>query len=206
MVGKTNSLSPWRGLGYSSTQTAAPKTCSARNGSWMRFLVHLPFWASSDSTLTSNLFSKMLSLPLVDQINHLFIITCTYFSSLFSSINGSRYKVYEFYLSFLWIEPVLPKGELLGRINSLSNNSYSWVFSSFNSTRAMQYGCWAMGETHGKVSLDTSTSHSSGSPGSSLKNTSRNSFTTRIFFNCKPLLSEFKMYIRYPIYPFLRSF
>jgi hypothetical protein len=64
----------------------------------------------------------------------------------------------------------------------------------------------AMGETPGKMSLDTSTSHSRGSPGSSSKNTSRNSFTTRIFFNCRPLLSEFKMYTRYPIYPFPRSF
>jgi hypothetical protein len=62
-----------------------------------------------------------------------------------------------------------------------------------------------MGGTLGKVSIDTSTSSSGGSPGSSSGDTSENSFTTGICFSRGPSLSEFQMYARYPIHPFLRS-
>ena len=63
-----------------------------------------------------------------------------------------------------------------------------------------------MGGTPGKMSMDTSTSRSGGSPGSSSGNTSGNSLTTGISssFGLSPL--EFKMYARYPIHPFLKSF
>jgi len=47
---------------------------------------------------------------------------------------------------------------------------------------------------------------SRGSPGSSSGNTSGNSFTTGISFSRGPLSFKFKMYARYPIHLFLRSF
>ncbi|XP_073261634.1 uncharacterized protein [Populus alba] len=54
-----------------------------------------------------------------------------------------------------------------------------------------------MGGTPRKVSIDTSTSRSGASPGSSSGNTSRNSFTTGISFSRGPSSSEFKMYVRF---------
>jgi len=107
---------------------------------------------------------------------------------------------------FLTNKTGAPHSELLGRINPLSNNSCSWVFSSLNSVGAIRYGCWAMGGTSRNVFIDTSTSHSGGSSSSYSGNTYGNSFTTWIFFSCGLSTSKFKMYARYPIHPFLSNF
>ena len=63
-----------------------------------------------------------------------------------------------------------------------------------------------MGGTLGKMFIDTSTSRFRGSPDSSSGNTSGNSFTTGKSFSYGPPPSEFKMYARYPMHPFLKSF
>jgi hypothetical protein len=56
-----------------------------------------------------------------------------------------------------------PQGDLLGRINLLSNNSCSWIFNSFSYVEAILYGGFAIDDTFGKVLMEISISRSGGS-------------------------------------------
>ena len=65
-----------------------------------------------------------------------------------------------------------PHGEVLGLMNPLSNNSYSWTLSSCNSTGAILCGVIEMGEVPRCNSIPKSTTLCGGSPGSSSGKTS----------------------------------
>jgi len=62
------------------------------------------------------------------------------------------------------------------------------------------------GGTSGKVLMETLTSQSGGSPGSSLRNTFGNSFTIKISFSPISSFLEFNTYARYLVHPFLNNF
>ena len=73
-----------------------------------------------------------------------------------------------------------PHGDVLGRINPLSNMSSSYALSSFNSAGAIRYGAFEIGVVPGTNSIPNSTSRSGDSPTISSGNTSANYDTTGI--------------------------
>ena len=83
-------------------------------------------------------------------------------------------------LSFFFANKIgAPHGEVLGLIKPLSSNSYSWTLSSCNSTGAILCEVTEMGDVLGCNPIQNSTSLYGGNSGSSSRETSTYSHTTR---------------------------
>jgi hypothetical protein len=75
------------------------------------------------------------------------------------------------------------QGQFLGRINPLSNNSWSWIFSPASLLCNIIYGDYAIGAIPRKVSIEISTSLIGGNLDGSFEKILRNSLTTGILSN-----------------------
>ena len=103
-------------------------------------------------------------------------------------------------LSFLFANRTrAPQGEVLVQIKPLSNNSYNWTLSSYNSTDAILCGVIEMGDVPGCSSMMKYTSLYGGNPGSSFEKTSLYSQTTR--GRLKPYLTSSSR-VRFASQPF----
>ncbi|KAK9143014.1 hypothetical protein Syun_012414 [Stephania yunnanensis] len=71
-----------------------------------------------------------------------------------------------------------PQGDMLGRMNPNSNNSFSWALCSSNSLGAIFYGGIELSLVPGTKSMMKSISLGSGNLGSSVGKTIENSHTT----------------------------
>ena len=91
-----------------------------------------------------------------------------------------------------------PHGDVLVLTKPLLNNSSICSFNSYNSAGAIRYGAIEMGSVPGACSISNSISLSSGNPGRSSGNTSKNSFTIGTFANYISLLADSIAYTKYP--------